>query len=254
MTEELTFKALVLRETMMGESDKLLTVLAENMGKLLISCKGVRNIKSHRLASTQLFCYDEFTVSVKGGRYFLKEAQLIENFYKVREDIEKLALSQYVAEVTEEVSIEGEYDNSVLSLALNTLFMIAGSDKEKSHIKGCFELRLASLLGFMPDLSVCEICSKDASTAFLDVQGGTLICDSCLADMPNTNNAQYLELGSGTLAAMRYVISAPAKRIFSFNLEKAESAEFSLVCESYLLSHLEKNTFDTLKFYKSLGF
>ncbi len=253
MNEEATFKALVLRETLLGENDKLLTVLAENIGKVLVSCKGVRNIKSRRLASTQLFCYVEFTVSVRNGKYYLKEAELIESFYGIRENIEKLVLAQYVTEVTEEVSIEGEYDNSVLSLALNTLFMLARSQRENSHIKGCFELRLASIIGFMPDLSECEVCGRETAAAFIDLTGGRLICKSCLAEFPTTENAIYIELCENVLAAMRYVISAPPKRIFSFSLDEKNTAEFSSVCERYLLSHLEKTDFDSLKFYRSLG-
>lgn len=254
MTKELTIKALVLREIPMGESDKLITVLAKDMGKLLISCKGVRNTKSHRLSSTQLFCYDEFTLTEKDEKYYLKEAALIENFYSIREDIEKLALAQYVLQVTEEVSIEGEYDNSVLSLVLNTLYMISSSNKGLKHIKACFELRIASILGFMPDLSECSVCArKTPPPFFLDIEGGNIICKDCMSEISDFDAWKYADLSAALFLAVRYVISAPPKRVFSFNLGSDEDVKFFDLCERYLLTHLEKDTFDTLKFYRSLG-
>ena len=248
MAEDLTFRALVLRETATGESDKLLTLLAENMGKITVSCRGVRSIKSHRLATTQLFCFNEFTVTVKKDRYYLKEASLIENFYAIRENIEKLALAQYVSELTEEVCVEGEEANEILALALNTLFMLSESSRSIYHIKSCFELRLCCLIGFMPDLSVCRSCQSEEQLYF-DIAEGTLICSQCALD-ENAKNVCFLE--KGTLDAMRYLTSAPSKRIFSFIIDEDLYPSLSQVCENYLIYRLEKK-FETLSFFHSLG-
>ena len=249
MADELTFRALVLRETAVGDYDKLLTLIAEDTGKILVSCKGVRNIKSHRLASTQLFCFNEITVTIKKGRYFLKEASLIENFYAIREDIERLALAQYVAQVTEEVCVEGEADNDILALALNTLYMLSDSDKPMYHIKACFELRLCALIGFMPDLTACRSCGADSDKLLLDIGEGNLICADCALD---ENSVGLTVICKSTLDAMRYVINSPSKRIFAFSLDDGAYPEFASVCEGYIIYRLEKN-FDTLKFYHSLG-
>ena len=51
---------------------------------------------------------------------------------------------------------------------------------------------------------------------------------------------------------MRYVAYGNPKRLFSFTLPERSLEVFSGVCESFLLTQLERG-FRTLDFYKSLG-
>ena len=254
MPHEMTFRGLIVRETAIGEQDKLISVISEGDGKLLLTCKGVRSIKSQRLAATQLFCYDEFTVTEKNGRLYLKEAVLIENFYALREDIERLALAQYVCDAVCEVSMEGETDNgTVLSLTLNTLYAVAGRIKPLPLIKGAFEMRLSAEIGFMPMLDTCSICSSEKEHNYLDINGGVLICSDCFLDMPGDKHTDTAPLPHALLLALRYVVSAPVKRLFSFTVAEELYADLSLVCEKYFLARVEHG-FETLSFYHSLGF
>ena len=252
MANEKTFKGLIVRELAMGEQDKLISVIAEGIGKVMISCKGVRNIRSHRLAATQLFCYDEFTVSEKGGRMYLKEVALIDNFYPLRENIESLALAQYICDAVCEVSLEGDSeDDEILNLALNTLYLISTGSKSKVLIKAAFELRLCSIIGFAPLLDSCSVCGEKKDNYSLDINGGVLICDDCWLNTENTV-ISGAKLSPAILSAMRYIVSAPPKRFFSFGIDESLYPELSDICERYFLSKTERS-FDTLKFYRSLG-
>ena len=69
--EPLKVNGLIIREISVGESDKLVTILTDTMGKITVSCKGVRNIKSKRIAASQLFSYGEFLLSVRASKYYL---------------------------------------------------------------------------------------------------------------------------------------------------------------------------------------
>ena len=44
--EQIRVRGLVVRETQSGEYDKILTVITEEMGRISISGKGVRSLKS----------------------------------------------------------------------------------------------------------------------------------------------------------------------------------------------------------------
>ena len=55
--KEITTKGIVIREVMMGESDKLLTVLTPELGRITVRCRGVPTVKSHRFAAAQLDIY-----------------------------------------------------------------------------------------------------------------------------------------------------------------------------------------------------
>lgn len=246
-------KGLVIRTVDVGESGRMLTVLSGELGKLSVYGTGVRSIKSHRLNSTQLFCYSEMTLQVRADRYYLGEVTPIEDFYTLREDIVRLSLAQYVADVVSTLTVEGEDQSEILRLTLNTLYLLASGKKSYDLIKGSFELRLASLLGFMPDLSGCSTC-KEEDALFLIPEDGTLICGDCLMKLSESLQSPpvMLPLSPAALYAMRYVLSAPERRIFAFSLELDEQATFANACEKYLLYHIERG-FDTLEFYKLIS-
>lgn len=253
MSESIITRGLAIRETAIGENDKIITFLTPSLGKISVYCRGVRSIKSHRIAATQLFCYDELTLAVKGDRYTLTEACLIENFFDIRSDIEKFALAQYFADLLCEVCLENEDQSELLSLALNSLHILL-SDKPLTLIKSVFELRVLCEIGLMPDLSACEICSCADGEFYLDPVGGTLLCRECIfegshnpADTPHA----YVFVGSHVLRAMRYIIKAPKKRIFAFSAEPSLLKELVSVCEKYTLSQIGRS-FDSLDFYRSL--
>lgn len=247
MNESVTLRGLVLRTVDIGESDRLLTILTAETGKITLSAKGVRSVKSHRMAACQPFCYSEFTVTCRSGKRILTEARLIENFYAIREDIVGFALASYLCDITETVTVEDDGQADVLSLLLNCLFLL--SSKQKAHwlIKGVFEWRLAALLGFMPDLSLCADCGRDGGSMALSLIDGCLYCTDC---MMKEEKPLCIWLDD-TLPLLRYIISAPAKRIFAVEPDPTLETTFSAVCEKYLLHQLGRS-FGTLAFYKTV--
>ncbi len=251
-----SFPALVIREVDYGENDKLLTLLTADAGRMTVLFKGGKSLKNKNSAASQLLSYSEFTVKERNGFYTLSEAALIQQFFELRSSLDRFALSQYVAEVCAEVSVENENGSETLSLALNTLYMLCSSDRSSELIKAVFELRCASVNGFCPDLDSCPLCGKSEHEVFyLDVMNGSLRCGDCFGGDKDASlrkadggTALILPLSSTVLNAMRYVVSAPSKRIFSFTLPEDELPLFYRVCEKYLTNQLEKG-FKTLDFY-----
>ena len=172
---------LVLRSTDVGDNDKLLTLLTAEYGKITVSAKGARSLKSKFMAVSQQFAYGEFTFTVKGDHKWLKDASLTESFFSVRRDLPRLALACYVASVTEQLSLEGQADIDLMRLALNTLFMLCGDKHSLDHIKAVFELNAVSIGGFAPELDVCGNCSSADDITYIDTVGGVCLCGSCVA-------------------------------------------------------------------------
>lgn len=259
MAEILNFPALVIRETDYGENDKLITLLTAEKGRMTVCVKGGKSLKNKNLASSQLLCYSEFTVKGRGGFYTLSEAALIEQFFGLRADLDRFAAAQYIADVAGEVCVENNDEGEMLRLTLNTLYMLAETDRDVDFIKAVFELRAAALSGFCPDLTACGLCDKiEGETMYLDVMNGSLRCSECFGSEADTDSRAgagaatvILPLSSAVLRGMRYVIGAPAKRVFSFILPEKAQADFSRVCEKYLVHQLERS-FRTLEFYHNI--
>ena len=97
---------LILRETETKESDKILTVLTPDMGKIPLIARGARRKNSPLAASGQLLVYSELTIYRRGAWNYVSEASPLEMFDGLRGDIERLALASYLAELTESVTAE----------------------------------------------------------------------------------------------------------------------------------------------------
>ena len=115
----LSTQGIVLRETQYKEADKILTVLTRDDGKRTVKARGCRRKNSRLAAASQLLVYSELTLYERGEFTTLTEADPLEQFWSVRQDLEALALASYFAEVTETSAQEGEACPELLSLLLN---------------------------------------------------------------------------------------------------------------------------------------
>ena len=85
---EVKLRALGLREVDFGDFDRYLTVLTEDGRKVEILCKNARRGKKQNPAARQ-FCYSEFVLSERRGRYTLREADFVHSFFPLSQDIER---------------------------------------------------------------------------------------------------------------------------------------------------------------------
>lgn len=259
-----TVDGLVLREAASGESDKLLTVLTAEHGRILIRAKGARSIKSKNLALCSLYTYGNFECYEKNGMRWLAGGSVNRRFCPNGTELEALALAAYVVDIAAEISGEGVAADELLRVTMNTLYAIENKIKPNDIIKGAYELYASFSSGFSPDVSCCRECGAErADTFYLDVMNGSAICDKCLSEsakgqiaMPDTDVYMarniLFPMSGALVAAVRYLITAQPSRMLAFELkEKQDIADLSRLGEVYLQNHLERG-FDTLEFYKKV--
>ena len=82
-------KALVLRETAYKESDKILTLLTQEAGRLTASARGCRRKGSPIAAGSQLLVWSDVVLHEYRGRWTVQEAAVDREFRGMREDLEK---------------------------------------------------------------------------------------------------------------------------------------------------------------------
>ena len=236
---------LVVRQVNYKDNDQILTVLTKEHGLMTLKARGVRSRSSRLKGACQLLAYSEFTVFENRGFHTIDEANAIQMFPELRTDIELLSLASYFAQVAEVLSQEDMPNPELLSLTLNAHYALCRRLCTPELVKAAFELRAACLGGYTPELSGCAVCGDPEPDRF-DVRGGILCCASCSA-----GEGLRLPVSPGSLAAMRYLVSCDAKRLFSFRLEGRAVKELCDLAETYLQTQLERG-FYTLDFYKSL--
>ena len=257
----LTVKGLIIKEIAQKENDKFITILTAEHGKMSVYCRGVRKLKSQFLNCIQLFCYNEFDLYEKNGKFWLNDCYCLNDFFALRQSLEGLALASYLIELLCDVTLEQEPAEEILRVALNSLYAICEKIKPYALLKAAFEFRIISIIGYMPDLECCSVCRKEFAFYYFDILNGTLICSECkkkkndlltFADY-NDFKMPFCPLNSSVIAALKYILNSPANRFLLFDLPSSE--DLKMLCrftELYLVSHLERS-FPSLEFYNSLS-
>ena len=239
-----TTKALVLREVKYKEADRILTLFTADNGKITAKARGALRKNSRTAAATQQLCWSDMTLFFNKGKWTVNEAGVIEAFDGLKEDIAAFALGSYFAECVEALSVEDQKDPELLSLALNSLYALSRELHDPRKIKAAFELRLMSLSGYHPAVERCAVCgAEEPVEPVLDLIDGRICCRKCC------RSGSAVSLGGDSLAAMRAVLSAPPKQIFSFDLTGDGLVDLSYAAENYLLTQTERS-FGTLEYYK----
>lgn len=240
-----TTKALVLREVRYKEADRILTLLTESDGKLTAKARGALRKSSRTAAATQQLTWSELTLFFNRGKWTVNEGSVVAGFDGLRSDIEALALGSYFAECLEALAVEDQPDAALLQLGLNALYALSERLYPPARIKAAFELRLMCLAGYEPDLALCAHCGREPERPLLSLQDGRVYCAAC------PHGGDTVPLCPASLAAMRYIVSAPAKKLFSFTLEGEALDRLSYAAEAYLLRQTERR-FGTLEYYKQV--
>ena len=233
----LTTNALVLREVNYKESDKILTLLTEQEGKLTVSARGCRKKGSAIAAACQLLVWGEFTLYEFREMWSVKETASERLFDGIRADLEKLSLASYLAEVTEALAEEGQPDPGLLAVTLNCLHALDKLPASPVQVKAAFEWRAMALAGYEPQLERCGVCFREQP----------------LEPHIHLGEGVSMPLTPSSLAALRHIVWGPRKRLLSFRLDGEGMKRLGDAAEAYLMTRLERG-FRTLDFYKSITY
>lgn len=240
-----TTRGLVLREARYKEADRILTILTESDGKITAKARGALRKSSRTAAATQQLTWSELTLFGNRGKWTVNEGSVAEGFQGLRDEIERLALGSYFAECLEAFAVEEQPDPALLQLGLNSLYALSEKLGEPEKIKAAFEFRLMCLAGFQPNVTACAVCGKtQPEDPVLRLEDGVISCRSC-----RRASWDGVLLEEEALSALRYIVAAPAKKLFSFSLEGKALENLSRAAELYVQAHAERR-FPTLEYYK----
>lgn len=276
-----TTDGLVIRTYPRGENDRLIQILTPNKGKLSAIVRHGQTGRDRLAAVSQPFTWGNFELSESHGALWLRSGSILSSFYSLSCNLTHMALASYLCDLSGDVvgtadtatpeseqeecpDAMAQFGGRMLRMLLNSLYTLEQGTKLPAQIKGVFEMRTAAMAGFCPFLGGCSVCGEAApAVSFLDVMNGRLLCEACKARLNRGGLAVPAEeelgersilipLSGSVLAAIRYALAAPDRKIFAFSLEASEAEAFSSATETYLLNHLEHG-FETLNFYSSVA-
>lgn len=227
-------KGIIIAENNMGDFDKMVTILTPN-GKIGCSAKGARRPKSQLMAGTQFLCFGEYMLFKGNNTYTLNSCDTIEIFYNIRIDLDKLECAANITKIIQDVTDENQNTYKILQLYLNTLYVIAKTDMDLDFVISIFKLRLMCLLGFTPRIDSCVNCNTKENLHYFSLKDNGFKCENC-----GKQDTGTIQISESTKMAITYIIKAPAKKIFSFDMSEENKKQLEMISKLYTNLKLEK--------------
>lgn len=152
-------RGLVLSEYEAGESDKRLMIFAKGQGRLMVYARGARKPTSKFLAAAQVFTYADFVLTQGRGFYALAQAQVIESFYPLRQDYDRLMAAHRITRVCQQNLWDNLESDTLLWLALKSLAVLAKGEVPPLQVTNVFAMRFFDVSGLRPEVEHCIVCN-----------------------------------------------------------------------------------------------
>jgi DNA repair protein RecO (recombination protein O) len=235
-------EAIVLRQQMLGESDRIVTLFTREYGKLRTVARGVRRSTSRLAGRIEPFTQARMLLARGRTLDVIAQAEIVEPFPGIRSDLLRSACASYVVELVERGVPERDRHEDVFVLiidALEDLERAREDDAEMAAVK--FAVRLASLLGYQPETATCVECGRHlphtlgpaGAWAFSPLSGGAL-CPAC-----RPQDAEAVSVSPGVLAACDYLVRVPARRSDRLRIPPIQRSELAKMVQLHLEHRLE---------------
>ena len=200
----LTTQAVVLHTADYRENDRMLSLLSPARGRLDALCRGCKKPQSPLMTAAQPFTYGEYVLYQSRDRSTVTSFELIDSFYPVREDYERLRYAACMLEILHLQALPGEGSEKLFMLLVRSLKRLCYLPLEPRAVTAAFLLMDAALSGWRPQLDACVSCSQhplSEKPVFFDIEEGGLRCRDCV-----TSETPALPLSPGQAAWLRDVM------------------------------------------------
>ncbi len=141
-----TIEGIILKRKNYGEADRILTILTPYRGKISIVAKGVRRITSRRAGSVEVLNRVTLHVFQGKGLPILTEAQSINTFPKIKDDLILSTYGSHLIELVDRLIPDQQINLNAYNLILTALTFLEESPRQ-IWVRA-FEIKLLSDLGF----------------------------------------------------------------------------------------------------------
>ena len=226
-------KGIVLSEANYSETDKILTILTYDLGKVSCIAKGARRNQSRFLASSQLFAFSDLILfKGNGDLYHINSAELIDSFYSLRYNLDKLDIAMECVKFVKDNTYENQNTFNILKLIINTLYIISASEKNLIQIKNVFYIKFLCMLGYAPQVKYCGVCGSHEGLNAFSVKNKAVLCNEC-------RRKEDLNISAGARLSLEYIIHSKLKDIFSFEVNEDVLKELDFIRKIYVETTLQ---------------
>jgi DNA repair protein RecO (recombination protein O) len=224
-------KAIILKRQNYKESDRLLTLFSDDLGKISAIAKGARKFGSKNLGLLEPFTINDFILSKGRNLYLISEvspiyapnslnAEIIKSFNTESEIIIKLLPdsepNKHLFATFEEI-----IKDSIVNPRLKEAYLITKIIKNQ---------------GIQPQLNKCVRCDSKVSEPLISISAGGLISESCKNRFPDVKR-----ISKNTVKFWRILSELEFQSLKTIKYHKADLNELVTLLEDYYVANLDIN-------------
>lgn len=225
-------EAIVLDSVEHGESDLIITLFCQDVGRLSAIAKGAKRSKKRFVNKLELFSFLHISYQQKANRSlaFLVEADLHTGFLQLRRALQLYSVASVIREFLLLGVKENEPDVDIFRLSLWALHNL-NQNQPPMAVLVLFLIRFYEYIGYRPDLQSCAHCASPISTLksyHFAAASGRLVCSAC-----RPPGSTGLALSHGTIKMLRSAQDQPMERLHRLRISGQLLFEAISLLQSY---------------------
>ena len=265
-------EAIILKQSDLGEADRILTLFTPRKGKFSAIAKGIRRPISRKTGHLDLLCHTQLQMALGRNLDIVTQAQTIESYPQMHNDMWYMACGFYLAELVDRFVEDSTPHPDVYDLLLASLRTINNEatqegqstqpvilqqtpqqiepvESERSHSKNNipenlhirllmrhFEIYLLASVGYEPVLRSCANCDTELrpeENGFAPSLGGALC--------PNCSHLWAYPISVNALKVLRLLHRTEWAQVPRFQLDARLHAEMERAMHGLIRFHLERD-------------
>jgi DNA repair protein RecO (recombination protein O) len=220
-------EGIVIRCIDYGETNKIVTLLTRELGKVSVMARGAKKANSRLAAMTQLFTYGYFLVQKSHGIGALQQGEIISSMKDIRQDIVVTAYASLVIEVTDKALEDKKHNPYLFELLYQTLnYMEEGLDAEVLSL--IYQLKLLPVLGLYPIIDTCASCHDSTEFVAFSIREGGFLCKRCIH-----NDPYHLKMNETAMKLIRVFYHFDLVRLGNISVKKENKRQIRKIIDIY---------------------
>ncbi len=213
--------AVILKRMDLGEADRIVTLFSRDVGKIRAVARGVRRATSRSAGHLEPFTLSDVMFAVGRELDVISQADTLESFRQVREDLVLTTHAYYLAELVDLLTEDRLENRAVFETLVEGLRDLA-ANPDSRLVLVIFHLRLLEALGYRPELRECVGCRTtiEPDRNQFSAQAGGVLCPRC---GPPESTARAV--GTSALKLLRFLQQTEGRRPVSVPVPVGREAE-----------------------------
>jgi DNA repair protein RecO (recombination protein O) len=225
--------AVILRTLDYAETSQIVTLYTRQHGRLTVIAKGSRRPKSRFGSALQPMAYVQVVYYYKPGRGMqtLKESAHVRVLNGIGRSVAKITAGLRMVELVQAMTEEEEPNALLFNVLVQALLALDAAERAE-NVLPYFQLRLATVLGFSPDV-------RREDVEALGDDGGVLALDTGTIAPPGAAPKAGLRAGRSALRAFAVLARADLPTALRMRLDDGLRPEVERLVDAYVRHHAE---------------